>query len=53
MQKGHQVLILLDEGVNKTAIKENFQKFQQLFSINMDINTTVYFENGKGKKERI
>lgn len=49
MQQGHQVLIILDEGANKTAIRDNFQKFQQLFSINMGKNTTVHFENGKGE----
>lgn len=48
-QQGHQILIVLDESVNKTAIRDNFQKFQQLFSINLGKNTTVHFENGKGK----
>ncbi|XP_063708957.1 uncharacterized protein LOC134837507 [Culicoides brevitarsis] len=49
-KQGHHVLIVLDEGANKTAIRENFQKFQQIFSINMGKNTTVHFENGKDLK---
>lgn len=44
----NQTLIVLPEGANRTAIKENFQQFQKLFNVTLK-KMTVNFENGKGK----
>lgn len=51
-EQGNRTLIILPEGANKTAIKENFLQFQQLFSINLK-NVTIDFENGRGKCQYI
>lgn len=44
----NKTLIVLPEGANKTAIKENFQQFLNLFSIDLK-KTVIDFNNAKGK----
>lgn len=47
-QSINKTLIVLPAGANKTAIKENFQQFLKLFSINLK-NTVIDFSNAKGE----